>query len=302
VWNESYYDPATLRTLAGTAGLPEVFLVKNDLKTPKTYQFSGGVRQTLGPTLVTVSYNGIRGENRMNFIHATPWGGLGPNYATAFVTDDRVKTWYDAMQLQIERPMRATRWGGSIAYTFARSEEQGQTQSGELFWGFDDHYPTVPDLPRRRAPGNQAHQVVANGMVRLPWEIRLSSVIALGTGLTENATDASGGFGYGSETKYVYSPPTKPFLGIGHVFSTQNMDVRLEKLFSLGGAQNISVLAEVFNAFNVANYGCYNTTINPPNNPNTNYNTPGCAGLGRRLQLGVRYGLAPLRQAGLQGQ
>jgi hypothetical protein len=302
VWNEGYYDPATLRTLAGTAGLPEVFLVKNDLKTPKTYQFSAGVRQTLGPTLLTVSYSGNRGYNRMNFIRAAPSSGLGPNYAAVFVTDDRVKTWYDAMQLQIERPIRATRWGGSIAYTFARSEEQGQTQSGEIFWGFDDHYPTVPDLPRRRAPGNQAHQVVANAIVSLPWEFRVSSVIALGTGLTENATNASGGFGYGLETKYVYSPPTKPFLGIGHVFSTQNIDLRLEKLFSLSGAQNVSLLAEVFNAFNIANYGCYNTTINPPNNPNKNYNTPGCAGLGRRLQVGLRYGLAPVRQTGLQDQ
>ena len=158
VWNDSYFNPRKLRTLAGTAGLPEVFLVKNDLKPPKTYQFSGGVRQTVGPALVTLSYNGVRGYNGMNFIHATPWGGLGPNYATAFVTDDRVKSWYDAMQLQIDRPMRDTRWGGSVAYTLARSEEQGQTT--DLFWGFDDHYPTVagpsaaasarePDAPDR---------------------------------------------------------------------------------------------------------------------------------------------------------
>jgi hypothetical protein len=300
VWNESYYNPATLRTLSGTAGLPEVFLVKNDLKPPKTYQFSGGVRQTIGPALVTVSYNGIRGYNGMNFIHATPWGGLGPNYATAFVTDDRVKSWYDAMQLQIERPIRDTRWGGSIAYTLARSEEQGQTT--DLFWGFDDHYPTVPDIPRRRAPGNQTHQIVANGIVRLPLEFRLSSVVTLGSGLTTNATDASGGFGYGLETKYVYSPPTKPFLGIGHVFSTQNVDLRLEKFFSLANAQNVSLLADVFNVFGNANYGCYNTTINPANNPNTNYNTPGCAALGRRLQVGLRYGLAPLRQSGTRSQ
>jgi hypothetical protein len=302
VWNDSYYNPATLRTLAGTAGLPEVFLVKNDLKTPKTYQFSGGVRQVMGPALVTLSYNGIRGYNRMNFIHATPWGGLGPNYATAFVTDDRVKTWYDAMQLQIERPIRTRRWGGSVAYTLARSEEQGQTASGEIFWGFDDHYPTVPDIPRRRAPGNQTHQIVANGIVRLPAEFRLSSVVTLGSGLTENATNASNGFGYGLETKYVYSPPTRPFLGIGHVFSTQNVDLRLEKLFSLPGAQNVSLLADLFNVFGIANYGCYNTTINPPNNPNTNYNTPGCAGLGRRLQVGLRYGITPLRSAGTQSQ
>lgn len=302
VWNESFYNPATLRTLAGTAGLPEVFLVKNDLKTPKTYQFSGGVRQTVGQSLVTLTYNGVRGYNRMNFIHATPWGGLGPNYATAFVTDDRVKTWYDAMQLQIDRPMRTSRWGGSVAYTLARSEEQGQTASGEIFWGFDDHFPTVPDIPRRRAPGNQTHQIVANGIVRLPYELRLSSIVTLGSGLTTNATDASGGFGYGIETKYTYTPPTKPFLGIGHVFSTQNVDFRLEKAFTLAGTQSIAVLADLFNAFGNANYGCYESTIKPPNESNASYNTPGCAALGRRLQVGVRYGLTRLPQAGIQGQ
>ena len=302
VWNERYYDPATLRTLSGTAGLPEVFLVKNDLETPKTYQFSGGIRQTFGPSLVTLTYNGVRGFNRMNYIRATPGNSLGPNYSTAFVTDDRVKTWYDAMQLQIDRPIGATRWGGSIAYTLARSEEQGQTASGELFWGFDDHYPTVPDLPRRRAPGNQAHQIVANGIARLPYEFNFSAIVTLGTGLTTNATDASNGFGYGTETKYTYSPPTQPFLGIGHVFSTQNIDLRLEKSFTLAGAQSISVLADLFNAFGIANYGCYESTIKPPNESNAAYNTPGCAALGRRFQIGVRYGLAPLGRAGTQSQ
>ena len=127
---------------------------------------------------------------------------------------------------------------------------------------------------------------MANGIVRLPLEFRLSSIVTLGSGLTVNATDASGGFGYGLETKYVYTPPTKPFLGIGHVFSTQNVDLRLEKLFSLRNAQNVSLLADVFNVFGNANYGCYNTTINPPNNPNTAYNTPGCAASGGACRSG----------------
>ena len=58
------------------------------------------------------------------------------------------------------------------------------------------------------------------------------------------------------------------------------------------------VVVDLFNTFNNANYGCYNTTIENP--PNPNYNTPGCAGLGRRLQLGLRYGLQPIHQAGTQ--
>ena len=299
VWDQRYLDPAQLRTLSGTAGVPEIFLVANDLKPPKTHQYSAGVRQGIGRTLVTLSYNGVRGFNGMNFVRASPFGGLGPNYLTAFVTDDRVKSWYDAGQLQIDRPIRFdTRWGGSIAYTYAVSEEQGQTT--DIFWGFDDKYPTVGDLPRRRAPGNQTHTVSANGIVRLPAEIYLSSIVNLGTGLTVNADDNRIGSAFGQQRKYVYSPPTKPFLGLGHVFSTQSVDLRLEKAFALAGAQNVSVVADLFNAFGNANYGCYTTVLETP--PNPNYNNPGCAGFGRRLQVGLRYGLRPNAQAGTQSQ
>lgn len=297
VWDNKYLDPAQLKTLSGSAGVPEIFLVANDLKPPKTYQYSGGVRQGVGRMLVTLSYNGVRGENGMNFVRASPFGGLGPNYLTAFVTDGRVKSWYDAAQLQIDRSIRPdTRWGGSIAYTLARAEEQGQTT--DLFWGFDDKYPTVADLPRRRAPGNQTHTITANGIVRVPFEIYLSSIVSLGSGLTVNADDNRLGSAFGQQRKYVFSPPTKPFLGIGHVFSTQNVDLRLEKAFSMASVQRISVVADVFNAFGNANYGCYNATLESPANPN--YNTPGCAGLGRRLQVGFRYGLQPISQAGTQ--
>jgi outer membrane receptor protein involved in Fe transport len=299
VWDPKYLDPAQLRTLSGSAGVPEVFLVANDLKPPKSYQFSGGVRQGIGRALVTLSYNGVRGLNGMNFVAASGGGTLGPNYATAFVTDDRVKSWYDAMQLQLERGIQPdTRWGGSIAYTLARADEQGQTT--DLFWGFDNKYPTVADLPRRRAPGNQTHTITANGIVRLPFDVYFSSIVNLGSGLTVNAVNNTRGSAFGEQFSYVYSPPTKPFLGIGHVFATQDVDLRLEKAFTLPSAQRISVLADLFNAFNNANYGCFNTTIENP--PNPNYNTPGCAGLGRRLQVGLRYGFQPVGQMGTQSR
>ncbi|MGQ0641127.1 MAG: TonB-dependent receptor domain-containing protein [Gemmatimonadaceae bacterium] len=295
VWDPKYFDPAQLRTLSGTAGLPEVFLVANDLKPPKSYQFSGGIRKGIGNALLTLSYNGVRGHNGMNFVRAAQGGSVGPNYATVFVTDDRVKSWYDAVQFQLDQPLRAhKRWGGSVAYTLAKSEEQGQTR--DIFWGFNDRFPTVGDLPRRRAPGNQVHTVAANGIFRLPYGILFSSIVNLGSGLTLNATDASDGLEFGRSRPYVYAPPTKPFLGIGHVFSTQNIDVRLEKGFSLANAQRVSLVADLFNALNSANFGCYNATINPTSGPpNANYNTPGCAATGRRLQVGLRYGLQPVR-------
>jgi hypothetical protein len=300
-WNDRYFEPAQLRTLS-YATAPEVFMVANDLKPPKTYQFSGGVRQAVWSGLLTVSYNAIRGYNGMNFVRGS--NALPPNYAAVFVTDDRVRTWYNAMQLQFNRPLRqGMRWGGALAYTLSRSEEQGQ--STDLFWGFNSRYPTVADLPRRRAPGDQTHNIVTNAIVRVPFGMLFSTIVNLGSGILVNGTDASAGFGQYQQVPFVFQPPTRAFLGVGKVFANQNLDLRLEKFFRLVQGQQVSLSADLYNALNSRNYGCFNTTINPTSgSPNANYGVPGCAALGRRLQVGLRYGLAPARtqSAPLPGQ
>jgi hypothetical protein len=290
-WDPKYYDPAQLRALGTAIGKPEVFLVANDMVPPRTLQMSGGVRHNFGANLVTLSYNGLRGTNYMNFVKGANGGAGGLPYNSIFVADDRVKTWFNAVELQIQRPILAdTRWGGSLAYTLSKSEEQGQ--STDIFWGFDDRYPTVGDRPRLIAPGDQRHAIVANGIFRLPADLMFSSIVNLGTGIAFSATDASQGFGAGLQRTYIYQPPTRPFLSLGHVFGYQNMDVRLQKDIRFASRQTAAILADVFNVFNSHNFGCYDGQINPSNGPpNANYGKPGCAGLGRRLQVGIRYGL-----------
>jgi len=298
VWNDSYYDPAQLRTL-GYVTAPEVFLVANDLRPPKTNQFSAGIRQAWRGMRVTASYNGIRGYNGMNFVRVSPWGGPETtpthNYATVFAADDRVRTWYDAMQLQLERPLRSdTRWGGGLAYTLSKSEQQGK--SNDIFWGFDDRYPTVADRPRELAPGDQRHAVVANGIVRFRGDVLFSSIVSLGTGIALTATDASAGWGPFQQRTYTFVPPSRPFLGFGNVFAVQNADFRIEKGVKVRSGQRAAISLDLFNAFNSANYGCYEATIIPTvDQPNDTgwqqrFRQPTCAALGRRLQMGIRYG------------
>ncbi|MFL5572158.1 MAG: carboxypeptidase regulatory-like domain-containing protein [Gemmatimonadaceae bacterium] len=292
VWNDTYYEPAQLRSLAVATGKPEVFLVKNDMVPPRTLQLSVGIRHDIGAERVTLSYNGIRGKNFMNFERASPWGGGTLPYSTVFVADDRVKTWYNALQLQIQRPFTGENaWGGGLAYTLSKSEEQGQSQ--DLFWGFDDRYPTVADRPRLVAPNDQRHSIVMNGIFKLPADVLFSTIVNLASGIAVNATDASAGFGIDQKKTYVFQTPTRSFLGIGHVFGFQNMDVRLEKGFAMPGRANVGLLVDVFNVFNSANFGCFETEIRPPSNPNTALGRPGCAGLGRRLQVGLRYVMRP---------
>ncbi len=291
-WDPKYYDPAVLRARGVATGRPEVFLVKNDMVPPRTMQMSFGLRHDIGRQRVTLSYNGLRGRNYMNFVRGSPWGGGSAlPYSTVFVADDRVKTWYDAVQLQVQRPLSVvSRWGGGLSYTLAKSEEQGQSQ--DIFWGFDDRYPTVADRPRMRAPNDQRHAIVANAIVRLPKDFLFSTIVNLASGIAVNAEDASAGYGPGERKTYVFQTPTRPFLGIGHVFGYQNMDVRLEKGFQLPGGSSTSLLVDVFNVFNSDNFGCFNTQLRP-DGPYPDYGKPNCAGLGRRLQVGLRYGYKP---------
>jgi hypothetical protein len=156
---------------------------------------------------------------------------------------------------------------------------------------------------RMRAPGDQRHAVVANGIVRLPYEFRASTIVNFGSGLAVNATDASAGWGPYEQRFYIFSPPTKPFLGMGHVFAFQNADLRIEKALTARG-QTTSIVFDVFNAFNTANWGCYESTIIPTANQATDlgwqqrFGRPFCAGLGRRLQIGLRYGYRGSGQGG----
>ncbi len=290
-WNPQYLsNPASLRTLIGTTGVPEIFLVANDLNPPRTTQASFGLRQAVGATQLSVSYNGVFGKNITNYVRASEFGSLGPNYATAFVTDDRVKTRYNALQVLLDRPLRAlTRFGGSIAYTLSKAEQQGN--SSDIFWFFDNRYPTVSDLPWYPAAGDQRHQIVANGIARVPGDFLLSTIITLGTGITSFATDASQGGGPYQQRTYVFTPPKRAFLGVGHVFANENLDLRLQKDLPLRGGQRVGVILDLYNAFNSANFDQYNTYIAPLSGaPNTQYGTPNAAAPGRRLQIGLRYG------------
>ena len=83
------------------------------MRPPKTHQYIGVVRQNIAGLRDSLSYNGIRGFNGMNYVRVSPWGGpetTSPrNYNTIFAADDRVRTWYDAVMLKVERPPMAIR-------------------------------------------------------------------------------------------------------------------------------------------------------------------------------------------------
>jgi len=295
-WQDSYLSAAGLAQLiaSGQAPGPELFLVDNNLHPPRSDQWSLGVRQRLANWLVGLSYNGVRGYNGMSWFFADlpantafndRWGNNVPiaGYGRAFKALAVRKLWYDAAYLTIDRPYKDG-WAFNLAYTYARADQTGGSNPYEGV-DFSLDFVSPQDLKRVPADNDERQRVVMSGMIDLPLEFRLSSVITLGTGNPYTVYDASQGWDKFTIRWNAGRPEGEGFLGIGR-WAYRSVDLRLDKTFEVGiGRLGFSL--EGFNILNYANYGCFESTQTPEGN--ARFGQPNCAFNPRRLQAGVNF-------------
>jgi hypothetical protein len=297
-WRPEYLTKAGLDQLiaSGAAPAPEIFLLNNDTRPPWSRQLSLGVRQGVGDWQVSATFTNVQGHNGLTWIRANrnvnpadptalPATGsccraLG-SYAAVFVNDNK-STWYNALLLKGERPYTAgSRWGVSVAYTLAKAEQNGR----DLF-SLDKV--SAEAYGRYASPGDQRHTIVASGIVGLPYDFRASTLINLGSGGAYTVVDASAGFGANQITFYGQYPDRGNFI-VPNAFAYRNVDLRLEKAVTFNRSQRVSLVGEVFNAFNFDNFGCFQDFVPPEGNPTLG--NPGCTvGTARRFQLGITAG------------
>ena len=91
-WDPKYFNKDSLRTLAesGRAGVPEVFLIANDTKPPKTNQFSLGAAPDAGQHLMSLTYAARAASTAFAFIRGTRCDSincntLNPTYARLLI-------------------------------------------------------------------------------------------------------------------------------------------------------------------------------------------------------------------------
>lgn len=275
---------------SGTAPPPEIFLLENDTKPVRSDQFSAGVRQQLGPVNTSLTFTYIRSANGVGYYPANrqatgnrdfiPTPG---NFGNVLVSaDDRTAT-FTGVYLTADKPFSdalsrwGIPWGMSLAYTFGFARERG-----DLF-NFD--YATIKDSPIVPTATDERHRVVLSGIVGLPWETKLSTLIVVGTGVPFTVADASAGFG---PDQFVLR---RNGGRADKVFEFRQVDLRLTKDFEVYDRQSVSVFAEAFNVFNSKNFGGYNGFIPPAADPpNENFGKPGSlVGPTRSFQLGLAY-------------
>ncbi len=294
-WDDTYLtaSKATLAALAGINGLAEAFLIDSKAKPPKSRQFSFGVRQLLGDFAVSATYAGVRGLDQLVYnwanIDLNPNGSCCTSFdLTAhgfrnflFSTNDK-KTWYDALQIQVERPYGRSSetfgWGAGLTYTYAVRSVQGADGVNDDF-----QFPNSLSIPKHPA-NDEKHRVVANWTMDVPYlfGIQFSGLITLGGKFKQDVGCPQRFCGAGTTgNQYERGGFTVP-----GVFPYQNVDLRLRKDFPNLGRTTLGVTVDVFNALDRDNFGCYNTG----NRTDTNFGKPTCVVTdARRLQLGMEY-------------
>jgi outer membrane receptor protein involved in Fe transport len=301
-WQPGFLSAEALRQLVanGQAPGPEIYLVDNNMRPPRSDQFTLGVRHPFGRWQSSLSYAGVRGYNNlMYFFGDLPPGTrfedrFGnnvsvPGYARVFITSTARRTWYDGVFLTLDRPIAADgRWGFNLAYTYAKSKQTGTDNPGEgiAFGAFD--YLNAESLHKIPGTNDERHRLVMSGTLALPWSFQLSSIITLGSGLPFTVFDDSVG---PFTVRWNEGRPEKQDFIIPNAWAYRSVDMRLEwQAPPIGRGVRVGLIAEGFNVFNFDNNGCFESSI--PRLPATNarFGEPNCQTNTRRFQGGVRVG------------
>jgi hypothetical protein len=307
VWNDSYLtaDTSVISALARSTGQPEAFLMDNEMKPPKSTQWSLGVRRVLGSMVASLTYQGQRGTdifiwNWQNFdvdstgacCQSFNIGAHG--FRNIIYSSNDAKTWYNALSLQLDRPYRRAGtgigWGGGFIYTYATRSLSGADALNDINSSSAFAFPNALSIKKHSAnDGNdERHRVVMNWITDVPYAfgIQFSGLLTLSSGAVLDIGCPSRFCGPATYINGGFKPKGYSFLGIGG-WGYRRMDLRLRKDFPQIRGTQFGLTLDVFNVFNYQNFGCYNTGFGTPN---PELGKASCVvSDARRAQIGAEY-------------
>jgi hypothetical protein len=254
-------------------GIPFGSVVVPGFQIPKSEQITIGVSHQMASTLaLDVDYVRSRGDERGKSADINEREVPGVNSSRPFfperrsslvVIEPRGFNDYQGLQLSLRK-----RFAGGIQFTvnYTLAELVGNSESG--FGQLAECYDCVGN-DRDVGPyfNDTLHNFIAGGIFGLPGGFQISTLIQAESGRPLTASSVDDLDGNGTFVDFTEGPNGEP-PGRGNFRGdpTITFDVRVTKLFRMGGEKNLQVTFETFNLFNRVNRGRnFTDTFESPN-------------------------------------
>jgi hypothetical protein len=295
--NPGTTDPAVLRArvIAGLSGSPAPILVKEDMKTPHSRQFSLGIGQQVTSELgINVDYvrqhmDNLYVQRNPNYLDksVTPSRRhLTSAYGDIILWDDIGKSDYSAILLQSTWQRKQTRV--NLAYTLGWYEGDFDT-AGLPNYAYDFLF------NRQRTTGDERHRVVLSEVSPIPLGFTFSTIATFASprpyltidGRDLNLDNITGDDYLGGTVSSTGIRTTRPANTWDNWYRT--VDLRLAHPLVVMGDRKLSVSAEVFNLFNWNDNLSYGgTQFTAAGVAVPSFGVPTGAYAARQAQVGVR--------------
>ncbi|MGV3710726.1 MAG: TonB-dependent receptor [Gemmatimonas sp.] len=295
--NPGTTDPAVLRArvISGASGSPAPILIKDDMKTPHSTQYSIGIgHQITNEWGVNVDYmvqhmDNLYVQRNPNYVDRSVTPNvrkLTPKYGDIILWDDIGQSDFSAVLLQSTWQRGTTRL--NLAYTLGWYQGDFDTAALPNF--------TYNFLFNRQATtGDERHRVVFSNVIAAPLGFTVSSISTLASprpflttvGPDVNLNNIFTDDYPGGSTTSTGIRTTRPVNSIANWYKT--IDLRIARPLVTAGSTKISFSAEVFNLFNWKNNQGYNTIqATTAGVPLATFGQPNAAFAGRQAQVGMK--------------
>ena len=287
-FDPAFYQAGVLQSLVAanpTLGR-EFYMIRNDLKTPYSDQFSLGMRNRLligeqdWVTSATLSY--VKSEDGIVFVlgnrwpdgtfrtpgttwSGQPWSSGIPGYGSFFLGQNGIETRLKSVLLSAEKPYTPeSGWSATFAYTYSdASENRSNVASLDDTFLFD--YPDVSGYGWHPSTGVARHRLVMTGLWDAPWGFNMSAKWTLASpryNQRYNCVDVT-------DKDHCFPDPAKPDTTLGF----KQFDLALSKEFEMNDF-TVRLRGDILNVFNNANVDEYNLPDGDPQRPDPTFLTP----------------------------
>lgn len=303
----------SLEDFIATAGGRALYLPGDDLSLPYVHSTTVGIAKLLwGDTAVEVDYihqeqKDLQTGRDANLPARGPLATNPrpyPQFSSVTLINSLTNSNYDALQAQLRRRIARSQW--QVSYTFAKAISDNTNDNASFN---TDPWNTFGNDDRGLDENDRRHALSVSAIASLPWQIQLSTIVSLRSGIPWDITagvdldrdgnnqDRPAGLvknSGGTESDvnlqiinaFRQSRNLAP-ISIEQLTRTSRdsvVDLRATKQFTIGAARRFDLFLEAYNLFNTVNFENPSGTIT-----SGSFATYTTARDARQIQWGARF-------------